>query len=685
MTYRLCGLFITFLVIVDLLSTNVLAAAVVIKQEKQKQQQLLLQKKKDNTKRAGRSFLQCLFPDTRRVYVNDDDYLEKDLLDTPCYLHMSTEPTISLTTTSTSTTPFMTSRQPEKKPSLLLKLPDDVLVHILSFALDDIYGLITVSKDAHISFLTAFRLLCTGSIPTEMLKQLNLYPVLDFNETHTFYNSICLRSARILCRNAFMFGAQLRVKLPTQNSDLLAVTDDYRSFFESRLWERVSTVGTVTYPFLVEAWQRHSFGILKAIDAFIEVRLLSRIDLYQFPGLMGRAMAYATALDCPNILHHMINFMEDTAVFNPLLVLPWHILQHLFIMAIQEDAYGCVVMIAKKFSKYSLARLRSWKERVPSASFFFGVILQALEANRPKVAEIILSLRLFSLFTNLEDSKTILKETIRRGPVSLLDHLRLPLMHCRFGLAIDAIKWNRIDVLQYLDRNGLLSDAATPLHYNGHFNVMHALAAYGTLEALEFLFSRRKAFDVDLNGMLFVVERERGWLPLHMAACRGDDGILCMFLARYTDSPADQSNARPFPIQELTRDSPLHLAALNGHFEAVKRLTWQFPRWLWTTGADEQTVLHDAVYSENLDVLRFLLDSMMHGEDQQGRVYLRSLLRTRNSDGQTAVMLARSMGRAEAVSLLQDAEAKAKWVLFYCPFDKNYCYHNDLVGSDHSF
>lgn len=186
------------------------------------------------------------------------------------------------------------------------------------------------------------------------------------------------------------------------------------------------------------------------------------------------------------------------------------------------------------------------------------------------------------------------------------------------GLVAEASKNNQPDILRFLVNVGLKcrvkdNDQLSPAHWaasEGHPGVIEVL------------------HEVDGAECLSMCDR-RGKTPLHVAAESGHDDVILAFKKFGFDTK----------VYDLSRNSPSHLAAQNGHLSALKVLAEMGP--LDEKNKSGKTPAHCAAWRGNAKCVGFLA---VKGAD---------VLTCRDNDGKLPIDLAAEDDHKETIVALQ--------------------------------
>jgi len=131
---------------------------------------------------------------------------------------------------------------------------------------------------------------------------------------------------------------------------------------------------------------------------------------------------------------------------------------------------------------------------------------------------------------------------------------------------------------------------------------------------------------------------------LHHAAIRGNNGAVKELLA------AEGVEKEPKDVQDST---PLHIAATYGHKDVAKTLLAEGanPRAL---DRDKRTPLHEACLEGNDRLVSILLDE---GAATFGEDYARTMMKDRDEEGSTPLLLGVGSGREEVARMLLERKA----------------------------
>ncbi|CAH2306652.1 serine threonine- phosphatase 6 regulatory ankyrin repeat subunit B isoform X1 [Pelobates cultripes] len=177
----------------------------------------------------------------------------------------------------------------------------------------------------------------------------------------------------------------------------------------------------------------------------------------------------------------------------------------------------------------------------------------------------------------------------------------------------------------------LLQNKADPLLFdNAGYNAVHYAAAYGHRKCLEYLLERTR---ICRNEPIVSTAKS----PLHLAAYNGHYQALELLLQSFADVDIRDEKGR----------TPLDLAAFKGHTECVESLINQGASVLVKDLVTERTPLHAAVINGHTSCLRLLLEMTDTTE----------VVDVVDSKKQTPLMLAVAYGHIDAVSLLLEKEA----------------------------
>ncbi|XP_062595079.1 putative ankyrin repeat protein RF_0381 [Saccostrea cucullata] len=208
-----------------------------------------------------------------------------------------------------------------------------------------------------------------------------------------------------------------------------------------------------------------------------------------------------------------------------------------------------------------------------------------------------------------------------------------------------------VDLFRFLSSKGLNVNCTT----NTGKTVLHMCCAKGREEMCRYL--------VNMYPSLISVKDNKGWTVLHSACWGGSVEIVSFLIEKGMD------------INTLSNDgkSILHRACLNGKFEVCEYLVENYPHLLYVKDKSSNTVLHDAAWGGNVQIVKLLIEKNMdiNALQEDGETILHQccrsgkkemceylvnhfpdLLRIRDNKGWTVLHSACSGGSVEIVSFL---------------------------------
>ncbi|XVF33658.1 hypothetical protein REPUB_Repub17cG0186900 [Reevesia pubescens] len=159
-------------------------------------------------------------------------------------------------------------------------------------------------------------------------------------------------------------------------------------------------------------------------------------------------------------------------------------------------------------------------------------------------------------------------------------------------------------------------------------NPLHISALTGQTEITKEIVSRKPALARELN--------ENGFSPMHVASANGYIEIIREVMRVGYDICL---------LKGKDGKVPLHFAALKGRVDVVKELVWACPESLKEVTAYDETVLHLAVKSNQIESARVLIEEMR-------RLQMMEILNWKDKDGNTILHLATFNRQHEASSVL---------------------------------
>lgn len=347
----------------------------------------------------------------------------------------------------------------------LLGLQKDMLVCILSFCLDDFAELVACSSVAYEVFQTALDNLTALSIPLVISRS---FPLISSSYMLTTHQKLTI------CR--FLFDDLGRIKVSPNFH--YSGAEYYNAYQYEHAFYLGSDYLTIPPKFtdilvqmLVGAWNLHFTRILPAIEAALKLRIMKVEDLRAFHGLMTRFIFQIAAGNFHRVLKGAMVFILQREV-----PFDWNLLAAILVLAVENGAETAALVIVRQYLVFKCA---SQLHRIPTNQLLLKLISKAIKKRMFNVTNMILEHRLCSARHSL--LRPIILEAIAFAPIKTIDILYQAIIHQRFGLGQEVVRWDRVDVLVYFDGKGMLEDNC---QIRQDWTIVHEAAMQGSLACL---------------------------------------------------------------------------------------------------------------------------------------------------------------------------------------------------------
>ena len=143
---------------------------------------------------------------------------------------------------------------------------------------------------------------------------------------------------------------------------------------------------------------------------------------------------------------------------------------------------------------------------------------------------------------------------------------------------------------------------------NGN-TALHAACSQGHPDIVSTIAGAYKSLNIDIYSI-----NEKRESPLHLAAANGHVNTVVSLLSATTGTT---NHEKLFGAVDGDGCSPLHLACQNGHYRMTLYLSEVYPANVYSVNNNEEGLLHGAAESGNKDLIQFLVES--HGLDPEAQ------------------------------------------------------------------
>ncbi|XP_011407982.1 PREDICTED: serine/threonine-protein phosphatase 6 regulatory ankyrin repeat subunit B-like [Amphimedon queenslandica] len=143
---------------------------------------------------------------------------------------------------------------------------------------------------------------------------------------------------------------------------------------------------------------------------------------------------------------------------------------------------------------------------------------------------------------------------------------------------------------------------------NGN-TALHAACSQGHPDIVSTIAGAYKSLNIDIYSI-----NEKRQTPLHLAAANGHVNTVVCLLSATTGT---RNHEKLLGAVDGDGCSPLHLACQNGHYRMTLYLSEVYPANVYSVNNNEEGLLHGAAESGNKDLIEFLVES--HGLDPESQ------------------------------------------------------------------